>query len=239
VATLSELYDAGLFPRTQAFADQLAAATKAEFEKELGSATPSWWGRQALSTRPGGGGGIQIRRIPGGHEVHYADKGAYNYLAVIERGRGRVSIKDALLRSPRAKTGKHGRYIAVPLRRNKDGSRVSAKNNTASTTLIKSGFFDDSEGQKRTKLRPVGIPGGQGNATAFAQPTKSGVRRSFVRLVTVTERSTGWMHPAIPAQPIQPVLQRKVEEALRSDHFRKRIEADVQDFLQSVLGRKL
>lgn len=238
MATLSELYDAGLFPRTQRFAEQLAAATKAEFEAELAAATPSWWGRQALSTRPGGGGGIQIKRIAGGHEVFYANKGAYNYLRVIERGRGRVSIKDALLRSPRAKTGNHGRYIVVPLRKNKDGSRVSAKNNRASTTLLKTGFFDDDEGQKRTKLRPVGIPG-QGNAVAFAQPTKRGVRRSFVRLVTVTERSTGWMHPTIPAQPIQPVLQRKVSEALDSDHFKKRVQADVEDFLNFTLGRQL
>lgn len=236
MASLEQLFSRGAFPRSAQFMDRLAQAARKEFEEELFTGAPAWWGRMALSTEPGGGGGILVRDVPGGKDVEYADQGYYNYVQVIQEGRPRYSTRDALMRSPRARRTEDGvRYHVVPLTRNDSGQRIGPRTGPVNAVLKKSGYESDDGGQMRSSYRIFQRADGEGDVFAMAQHVKGGIQRSYVRFVLVTEYSKGWYYPAIPANPIEKNLQAKVDRALRSDTFRKRVRNDVEDFLQRAL----
>lgn len=183
----------------------------------------------ALSTGQGGGGGIVIRRVAGGYRVFYANMGRYNYLAVIEQGRGAYSIKDALMRSPRTRKGQTGRYIVIPM---------PAKADNESPVLKRKGLSLDAEG--KTRIAYKGMQPGSSGTVRMAQNVKGGkVQTASMKFVVVSERSTGWIYPAIKANPISQKLQAEVDEILPNDsRLKKAIEQDVSEFLRRKLGGK-
>jgi hypothetical protein len=237
VARLGELFRRGAFPRVASFTRELAERTQAQFVQRLQSTRPRWWGRQALSTGPGGGGGILIRTIAGGHEVFYAGRGAYNYLRVIEGGRPRYHMVPALLRSPRARSGPRGRYIIIPLKEGGEKGNPDQPSEPANAVLKRTGYTVDSEGKRRSKYKVFEPGTGRGNVYGSAQgPIKSGLfQYSWMKFVIVSERTRNWWYPAIPPQPIQKPLQDQIDRHLQKPetqaYIRELVEQDVEAFL--------
>ena len=231
---LQRLLDRGEFPQTAKYLHSLTRAAKAKYESYIRNFTPSWWGRMALSTGPGGGGGLLIRKVPGGLEIYYANAGKYNYLEVVEKGRGTYDMKPALLRSPRARTGKNGRYIIIPMTRNKDRSEVNDENNTIHSVVRRTGHYMDREGKKRIKYGKVEDRSGRGNVYAFEQgPVKSGeMQYSYAKFLTVSENSSGWIQKPIQGARIEPEIQKEVDKTVRRDpRLQEAISRDVEKFL--------
>ena len=209
MATLEELWRKGQLPNTERYVENLSLAIKKQYESRIDETHPHWWARMALSDRsPDAGGGILIRKTSTGMQVYYANKGKYNYLSVIENGRGRYSIKEALLRSPRAKTGKKGRYIIIPMK---------GKKEEAVGTIKRTGTRLDASGVRRSTYK-YSDKKGRGSTYRAAQETKGGkTQYSYVKFVCVSENSTGWIHPAIPPNPIAKELQKDTDRILQTD----------------------
>lgn len=190
----------------------------------------------ALSTGSGGGGGFGIRKIPGGVEVFYLNKGSYDYFEVIQKGRARYSIKQALLRSPRAKQGPNGKYIVVPITRNEGGSKVSPKNNPINAILRSTGQESDDSGQPRKKYKHVGSMGGGGNVYGMQQgPVKGGgMQYSYMKFVLVSQKTEGFWYPAIKGEPIEEKVQKQVNQALESESLKKAVRLDIESFINQV-----
>lgn len=227
--SLQNAFKQGKFVRTENRLQQIAGNVQARFQGEIEDSWPSWWGRMALSTGQGGGGGILIRRVAGGYRVYYPNLGRYNYLSVIEQGRGAYSIKDALMRSPRTRKGQTGRYIVIPM---------PAKADNESPVLKRKGLSLDAEG--KTRISYKGMQPGSSGTVRMAQNVKGGkVQTASMKFVVVSERSKGWIYPAIKANPISQKLQSEVDTMLPNDsRLKKAIEQDVSEFLRRKLGGK-
>lgn len=186
-----QLFEQGKFPRTKLVLNRIAKATQEAWTNNTLAAKPSWWGKMAMSNRPGGGGGILIRKIPGGFQVYHPNKGKYNYMAVIERGRGRYDMRPSILGGSRARMGANGPYVIVPITKNENGTPVSPKNNSINSVIIKTGSFkeENAHGQMvtRNRYKYRQDPGmtSQGNVFAREQKYKNGkIQRSFVKFVS-------------------------------------------------------
>lgn len=237
---VEDLLSRGQMPTVARYLSKLALATKEKYESLIGNFRPSWWARMALSKQGDGGGGIAIRKVAGGLEVYYVNSGKYNYLEVIEKGRGVFDMKSALLRSPRARSGKNGRYIIIPMRKNKDGSDVNEKNNQVNSILKRTGHYMDKEGKKRISYAKVEDRTGKGNVFGFQQgPVKSGnMQYSYTKFVAVSERSTGWQQKAITGVPIEPPLQKEVNKTIQTDpRLQRAISDDLTKFYQKFFDR--
>jgi hypothetical protein len=240
IQSLKKAWEAGEFARSKRFVERLAASVKTKWEEMVFEKAPAWWGRMALSSGAGGGGGILVKPIPGGLKVYYANKGSYNYMEVIVNGRQSYSIKDALLRSSRAKYSKQiGRYIVVPMTRNDDGSKISPKNNDIGAIMRHTGQTTDAGGQPRKGYRVLSA-NGQGEAVGMQQgPIKGGgMQHSYMKFVVVSQNSDGWIYPAIPANPIPEKLQSQTDKMLKSSEFKKMVKADVKDFVKRMIKGK-
>lgn len=227
--SLQNAFKHGKLVRTENRLQQIAGNVQTVFRGKIEDSVPRWWGRMALDDEQGGGGGILIRRIAGGYRVFYANMGRYNYLAVIEQGRAAYSIKDALLRSPNTRKGRAGRYIVIPM---------PAKADNESPVLKRKGLSLDAEG--KTRISYKGMQPGSSGTVRMAQTVKGGkVQTASMKFVVVSERSKGWIYPAIKANPISQKLQAEVDEILPNDsRLKKAIEQDVSEFLRRNLGGK-
>ncbi len=236
MTTLEQLFNKGYLPRTKQFLQQLAILTKKEYESRILETKPEWWGRMALSNSAGGGGGIGIKQIPGGYIVYYLNQGKYNYLSVIEKGRAPYSIKNALLRSPRVRYGEKGKYIIVPFLKSY-GRKVNAQNFDINSILRFAGNLKDQRNITRKKYTLIEIKTGSGNVFGIEQgPIKTGrMQYSYVKYMTVSEESNGWIYPKIKSQPIGPILQKKVNNILNSNQFQDLIKKDVTEFLEKFV----
>ncbi|EIE01454.1 hypothetical protein [Leptospira licerasiae] len=239
------LYDQGKFPRTKTILGQIAKLAQKSWTQNTLSVRPAWWGRQAISNSTGGGGGILIRKIPGGYQVYHPNKGKYNYMKVIEKGRSRYNMKEALLSGKRARMGKRGPYVVIPLSKNEDGSPVGPMKNEINSVITKTGSYkeENARGQlvPRNRYKYRKDPGmtGRGNVFAVEQKYKNGkVQRSFMKFVTVTERSRGFNYPQIPAQRIQEGVKKDVDKALRSKTLKKAVASDMKGLIVELLSKK-
>lgn len=230
----------GLFPRTKRILQDLSKWIKAEWESRLSKASPSWWGRMALSKRAGGGGGILMRRIAGGFEVFYANKGKYDYMGILDRGRGPYDMKPALINGPRSRAGKNGRYTIIGFSKNEDGSTVGVNNNSINSVITKIGSYRDEEGKNRNAYsynKEEGMTG-KGNVFLSQQVNKDGsVSRSGVKFITVSARSKGFIYPAIPAHNIMSDLKQEVQSAIARPAVKRAISADCTDIARGIIRK--
>ncbi|TGM87962.1 hypothetical protein [Leptospira licerasiae] len=239
------LYEQGKFPRVRSVLKQIADLAQKGWTENALAARPAWWGRQAISKSTGGGGGILLRKIPGGFQVYHPNKGKYNYMKVIEKGRARYNMKEALLNGPRARVGKRGPYVVIPLNKNENGSAVGPMKNEINSVIIKTGSYkeENTKGQlvSRNRYKYRKDPGmtGKGNVFALEQRYKNGkVQRNFMKFVTVTERSRGFYYPQIPAQRIQEGVKKDVEKALRSKTLKQAVASDMKGLILDLLKKK-
>lgn len=240
-----QLYKKGKFPDTERVLYQIATAARESLVTNTLAAKPSWWGRMAMSNKAGGGGGILLRRIPGGFQVYHPNKGKYNYLAVLEKGRGRYDMRPSLLGGSRARMGENGPYVIVPIKKNEDGTPVSPENNLINSAIIKIGTFreENAHGQTVTrnkyKYRIDAGMAGRGNAFVAEQKYRNwNVQRSYLKFVVVNEKSTKFFQPAIPAQKIFGRVREDVDKALKSKILRSAVASDTKNLIQELLQKR-
>lgn len=239
-----KLWERGFFPRTQKILKEIAVTAKEGWTQATLAFSPNWWGRMAISKQSGGGGGFIVRKAIGGYEIHYANKGKYNYLAVVERGRDEYDMKPKLLASPRARMGKNGRYVIVPLSKNEDGSRVSPKNNEINSLMTKIGTKKEpnADGKIVTRnkyqySREEGMTG-QKNSFETRQTHKDGsIQRSYHKFVMVSEKSERWIHPAIQGAKNQEKIQAVVDKAIKSKVLKTAIATDVKSLILGLTDK--
>ncbi|TGK41226.1 hypothetical protein [Leptospira andrefontaineae] len=239
------LFEQGKFPRVKSVLKQIANLAQKSWTHNTLSARPAWWGRQAISKSTGGGGGILLRKIPGGFQVYHPNKGTYNYMKIIEKGRARFNMKAALLSGSKARVGKRGPYVVIPLSNNEDGSGIGPMKNEINSVIIKTGSYkeENTKGKlvSRNKYKYRKDPGmtGRGNVFAIEQKYKNGkVQRNFMKFVTVSERSRGFYYPQIPAQRIQEGVKKDVEKALNSKTLKQAVASDMKDLILELLKKK-
>lgn len=196
-----KLYDSGKMPRTEQVINELAEAIGEQWRIKIINHKPTWWGRSAADDE---NYEIILRKIPGGMEVFWKEKGnpQYDFQKVVNEGRAAFPIKDALLSGPRARIGKNGRYAIVPFTRNQDGTKVNPRNNDIAGSISKVSEYKDSNGVTRNKYsyNRSGRDTGKGNVYRTTQKVKNGGRQyGYIKFVMVSEKSQGWMYPTIPA----------------------------------------
>jgi hypothetical protein len=208
---------------------------------------PSWWGRMAMFSGSGGGGGFLIKeKAPGSYRIYYANKGKYNYLAVIQNGRARFDMKPGLLNSSKVRHGKNGRYLIIPFSKNEDGSNVSPKNNAISNVITKTGsrkepsIKDSNTKVVRNKYKTRVDPGmtGKGNVSVSEQVYKNGhVHRSSTKFVILSDKSKGFFYPKIEAQKHDEIIGKLRDQALKSKDLKIAIANDIAS-LKYILLKK-
>lgn len=221
------------FPRTTNFYNQVAEDIAQIWTRQLLSVPKKgfWFARMAILKATGGGGGFIVKRNDGSglsYTISYANKGKYNYFRVIEYGRPRYDMKPGLLASPRARSGKNGRYIIISFGKNTDGSKVSPRNNNFNSVLTKTSSRKESNADGKKQVRNTHSsrrdPGttGRGNASITEQKQKGGsVHRSYMKFVVLSEKSGGWFYPEIPAAHTIPKMKVEIKKKLSSPATRK------------------
>lgn len=240
---LEKLYDQGKLPRTRNLIERIAGGAQSEWEAMTAESVPNWWGRQALSRGSGGGGGILTKSIPGGKLVYYANKGKYNYMEILDMGRSRYDMKPALLASSRARKGENGNYLIIAFTRNKNGSKVSPKNNTINAALKKIGSELKANAQNIKVRRNVytvreiaKVPDRKNGAYVSEQKTKGGgVQRSYMKFVCLNENSRGWMYPKIIKHSFTKKLNRTIKTAMRSKQLHDAVAQDMDSLVQQLI----
>ncbi|PJZ89551.1 hypothetical protein [Leptospira levettii] len=236
-----QVYDqSGNFNNLKKIIAQLSDWAKTEWENELKSAKPSWWGRMALSSRAGGGGGIQKKKIPGGFEIFYPNKGKYNYAKILEEGRGAYNMVPALINGPRSRAGKNGRYTIIGFLKNEDKTDVSPFNNDINSIISKTGTYKDREQKVRNIYFYRQDPGmtGRGNAFLSEQPNKDGtVHRHGVKFVAVSGKSSGWIYPSIKAHNIKDKIQSEIKKALQHPSVKSAVASDLKSLARSIIRK--
>lgn len=211
-----------------------------EWKVRLGNVSPRWWGRMALAN-----GSINQVKTPYGIKIFYTSQGEYDYIDVVENGRGAYSILQAFARSPRRKKKKEGGgwYMTVPFTTNKedDGSTsiVNSKNNDINAIIKKVGEYKDDSGQIRgsyTYDKDAKGMTGKGNVFKAPQKIKGGkTTYSYMKFVTASDTSSGWMYPAVPAHKIAEGLEKEAEKMMQSAAFRQAIEKDTEQFIKDSI----
>jgi hypothetical protein len=245
---INKLYKQGKLPRTKSVIEQIANSAVNQWENMTYQAVPNWWGRQALSKGPGGGGGILSKDIPGGKEVYYANKGKYNYMEILDKGRPRYDMKPALLASSRARQGENGTYIIIAFTRNQDGSKVSPKHNTIVGELKKVGSYlgKNAKGQdvrrnkyKYNKLAEKGTgPNDKHPAYEVQQKVKGGgIQRSYMKFVCLSENSTGWFYPQIMPHRFIEKLNKDIKKAYKSKTMTQALTQDYEEIVSDLIKK--
>ena len=226
------------FRRTKLALINIAEWLVTQWQKRLvNDVSPRWWGRMAVTN-----GQINYVRTPYGIRVFYVSKGEYDYMDVVENGRSAYDIKKAFSRSDRKRRKKNGGwYIIIPFKteKNEDGSVsvINAKNNDINSTMKKIGEYKDNSGAIRGKYSYSGGKGttGTGSVYRFPQQTKKGVRYSYGKFVTASDRSSGWIYPAIKPHRIAEKLGKEAEKLMQSSKFRQAVERDTEQYIQESL----
>ncbi len=229
------------YRRTKLALGNIAEWVVDEWYKRLReSVSPRWWGRMAADN-----GSINQVKTPYGIKIFYTSKGEYDYMDVVENGRPAYDIKIGFAKSDRRKRKKNGGwYMTIPFTTNRDDdgttSIVNAKNNNINAIIKKVGEYKDSSGQLRAVNEYSQGRGttGSGNVFKAPQKTKGGkVTYSYMKFVTCSDTSGGWMYPAIPAHKIAQGLEKEAEKMMTSNAFRQAIEKDTEDFIKSGLRK--
>jgi len=249
---ISKLYQQGKLPRTRAVIEQIASLAEKQWETMTYEAVPNWWGRQALSKGPGGGGGILTKNIPGGKEVYYANKGKYNYMEILDKGRSRFDMKPGLLGSSRARKSEDGTiYLIIAFTRNKEGTKVSPKNNTIVGQIKKVGSYlgKNAKGQdvRRNKYKPLEAKNQsdkqkagkvENGAYEVQQKVKGGgIQRSYMKFVCVSSNSTGWFYPEIKPHRFVEKLNKDIKQAYESKTMTQALTDDYQEIIKDLIKK--
>lgn len=241
---LGKLLNQGKLPRTQSVIDKIADSAQSQWESMIAEANPLWWGNMALSKGPGGGGGLLQKKIPGGKMIYYANKGKYNYLETLEKGRSRFDMKPGLLGSSRARQGENGTYLIIAFTRNEGGSKVSPKNNTINGTIRKIGSYigKNAKGQdvRRNKYKYSRNENQDKQYGAYESQQKvkgGGIQRSYMKFVCLSENSSGWFYPQIMAHRFKDKLQKDVDKAMKSKVIKRAITEDFQDIIADLIKK--
>lgn len=229
------------FRRTKLALSNIAQWVVSEWEKRLlENVSPRWWGRMALSN-----GSINQVRTPYGIKIFYTSKGEYDYMDVVENGRAAYPILQAFARSDRRKRKKNGGwYITIPFTTNKedDGttSIVNPQNNNINAIIKKVGEYKDESGQLRAVNEYSQGRGTTGRGNVFKSPQKikgGKVTYSYMKFVTASDTSSGWMYPQIEPHKIAEKLEKEAEKMMTGNAFRQAIEKDVESYIKDGLRK--
>lgn len=227
------------FRRTKLALSNIAQWIVSEWEKRLlENVSPRWWGRMALAN-----GSINQVKTPYGIKIFYTSNSEYDYMDVVENGRPAYDIKIGFAKSDRRKRKKNGGwYMTVPFTTNKedDGSTsiVNSKNNNINAIIKKVGEYKDDSGQIRARYdySQDKRTTGRGNAFKAPQKIKGGkVTYSYMKFVTASDTSSGWIYPQVPAHKIAEKLEQEAEKLMQSNAFRQAIERDTEQYIKDSL----
>lgn len=239
------LFNQGKFPKTKSYLFELSNAAKKSWELNILSAKPSFWGKMALSNKSGGGGGLLIIPIAGGFRVYHPNKGKYNYLKVLEKGRARYDMKEAILSGPRAKIGENGRYSIIPFTKNENGTLFSPITNEINSVIIKTGSYKSENpsgkmvSRNTYEYRQDPSMTGKGNVFASDQIYRNGViHRSFVKFVTISEKSRPMYYPRISPHPMLPNIKKEIARELKSERFKQVVREDSANLVFQIFNKK-
>ncbi len=132
------------------------------------------------------------------------------FVSLVENGMKSFSIKDALLKSDKAKVGPAGiRYIHVPL------PVRTPKTNKG--TKMASKFGGREMSQQAYKILKEG---GRFSGKLKSGEEVSGLTRYVTRqrhsqygiFLTVSEKSSGWVHPGVPESPVYPKVLDEINQ---------------------------
>lgn len=177
----------------------IIARTAEYWSLALQDASP--WGARAASTltveRMGDEGEASVSHDSGHPEAMF--------YGMVEEGVRSWSIKDALLRGKRAKKSASGeRYATVPFRWRTPGK--------LRPTASFAGVMSPDAGRLAAAGKIVGPEHGH---LAGLKRYGEGVHSRYMTFRSVSERSTGWQYPAIPATPVFEKVEKAVERLAR------------------------
>jgi hypothetical protein len=231
------------FRRTKKALDTIASwVVEQWYERLEAKVSPRWWGRMAAEN-----GSIKKVKTPYGIKIFYTSSSEYDYMDVVENGRGAYPILQAFARSDRRKQKKNGGwYITIPFTTNKepdeDGKKkssiVNPQNNNINAIIKKVGEYKDDSGQIRAINEYSQGRGttGRGNVFKSPQKTKGGkITYSYMKFVTASDTSSGWMYPAIPAHKIAEKLEKEAEKMMTGAAFRQAVERDTETYIKDGL----
>ena len=147
-----------------------------------------------------------------------SNKPASFYVSLVERGMKSFSIKDALMKSDKAKIGKDGvRFITIPFptstpRKKNQGTQMSKfggrEMSQEAYKIVKNG--GKFSGQLKSGREVSGL-------TKYVSRQRHEQYGVFIR---VSEKSKGWIHPGVSAEPVYPsvlgTVNKRIQEVLSS-----------------------
>lgn len=155
----------------------------------------------------------------------------FMFAKMMEEGVNTWSIKDALLKSEKAKNGTDSegnqiKYITVPFPvrtpRSDKGTRMASQFGGREMTnamykLVKSGG--------RLSSGSIMVRGKEVDVSGLSRYTTPQLHGQYGIFRTVTSNSKGWQYPHIPAEPVYPRVLEKVNEVIQQvlDKFCKEI----------------
>lgn len=150
-----------------------------------------------------------------------SNKPSIMFAKMVEEGMKSFSIKDALLKSEKAKEGKDGiKYMIIPFpvatpRREGQGTMASQFGGREMTAevykIVKSGAKSITSSMADT-LSGKGASGEGGSIPGLTKYQTRQYHEGYGMFRCVSEKSTGWVHPGVAASPVFP---RVIEEVNR------------------------
>jgi hypothetical protein len=138
------------------------------------------------------------------------------YVRMVETGMKSFSIKDALLKSEKAKVSSDGvKYMVIPFpvaapRKTEQGSMQSKFGGREMTqemhNIVKSG--------KRLKSGTLTIKGKDVDVTGLSRFVTRQHHEQYGIFRVVSEKSTGWIHPGVAAEPVFPKVLAEVNKQI-------------------------
>lgn len=233
------------FRRTKKALDTIASWVVEQWYERLETkVSPRWWGRMAAEN-----GSIRKVKTPYGIKIFYTSKGEYDYMDVVENGRAAYPILQAFAKSDRRKKKLNGGwYITIPFTANKepdeDGKKkssvVNASNNSINSIIKKVGEYKDDSGQLRGQYEYSQGRGttGKGNVFKAPQKIKGGkVTYSYMKFITASNTSSGWMYPQIEPHKIAEKLEKEAEKMMTGNAFRQAVEKDAESYIKDGLRK--
>jgi len=155
----------------------------------------------------------------------------YMFAMMMEEGVDTWSIKDALLKSEKAKNGTDSKgnqikYITVPfpVRTPKSDKGTKMASQFGGREMTRE-MYNIVKAGGRIKSGSIMAKGKEVNISGLARYTTPQLHGQYGIFRTVTSNSRGWQYPHIPAEPVYPRVLEKVNEVIQQvlDKFCKEI----------------